>query len=137
MERWFRAGPRERRRVEALLAEALGTEEAREETIEMAQRWEDGWEPFLDQALSRYCALRGAGSESEEEDDDGRNDEEGEKDDDDARSETSVESGDDGETPPCPTCAAPLAYVAKQTRSADEGMTGFLVCARCGYSRRE
>ena len=57
--------------------------------------------------------------------------------DEDARSDTSVETDDEEVMDACPKCGGRLAYTSKQTRSADEGMTSFVVCNACGYVRRE
>lgn len=150
-ERWFRSGKKERLRTKAaLVGEGVdGREAMRAAAISKDAALE---------LLCRHCLSKKVGGEEEQEekqqqlassyDEADRGDEATDAEDSDresdagsdVHSDTSEETDEEAVAAQdvCPRCGGRLTYTAKQTRSADEGMTTFIVCGSgCGYVRRE
>ena len=127
-ERWFRVRDRETKRLQALLQSA-GCHEG-----ESRAAVRDGKDAILDLLCAADLSERGAATRGEAgpfpDEDAG------------ALSDTSEETEEEREAAgagpkACPRCGGRLTFTARQTRSADEGMTGFIGCAACGWTRRE
>lgn len=146
-ERWFRSGKKERLRTKAaLVGEGVdGREAMRAAAISKDAALE---------LLCRHCLSKKVGGEEEEEKkqqqlyeadrgDEATDAEDSDRESDagsDVHSDTSEETDEEAVAVQdvCPRCGGRLTYTAKQTRSADEGMTTFIVCGSgCGYVRRE